>query len=310
MIIDCHSHIASPDILPREFFSGWSDTVGRMLPGPLAGNARLKELFAQMLNDPEAEALGREMDRAGISKTVLLVIDFGLAYPRARFDIEEVHQRHRRIMQRDDRFVAFSGVDPRRGREGLALFEKAVGEWGFSGLKVYPPCGFSPSDPALFPYYEICAQRHLPVLVHIGPSASSLSFKWQQPLEIDTAAMNFPGVNFILGHGACTLADEGALLARFRPNLYLDLSGFQSEGKTRLKRSLKRLCRMGLARKIVFGTDWPIHRFFTSQQGSVEMVRSLAEDGLSAGEIEGILSGNFLALLKGEGTDVVGKSVV
>src|ERR1051326_6062280 len=102
---------------------------------------------------------------------------------------------NKKVIDRSDRFIAFSSVDPRRGKEGVELFEKVVSEWGFRGLKVYSPCGFSPSDKRMFPYYEICSQRRLPVLTHVGPSSASLSFKRSNPLGVDDAALNFPKVN-------------------------------------------------------------------------------------------------------------------
>ena len=66
------------------------------------------------------------MEAAGIDLAVLLVIDFGVVYKDLEMTIEELHLEHRKLLQRSRRFVAFSNIDPRRGREGLDLFEKAV----------------------------------------------------------------------------------------------------------------------------------------------------------------------------------------
>ncbi len=301
MIIDAHAHVASQAMLPERFFEGWIGTLTRSLPlrpSP-AQEERLRGLFMQMREDPGCERLLAEMDEAGIGRTVLLVLDFGLAFEDLGWDIEAVHLAHRRILEKSGRFIAFAGVDPRRGKAGLALFEKAVGEWGFSGLKVYPPCGFSPSDESLYPYYETCAQLGLPVLVHIGPSSSSMAFRFSQPMEMDKAAQAFPKVNFILGHAASLPLPEAMLMAQYRPNIYLDLSGFQQESSgLSLAHLIQGHLSRRLEKRLLFGTDWPIHRFFGSQARWVGEFRKLEAQGLlSPGQLEDILGNNAAQII-------------
>src|SRR5690606_26723281 len=90
------------------------------------------------------------------------------------------------------RFYVFAGVDPRWGLDGIRLFERGVGEYGFHGLKLYPPCGYSPSDPRLYSLYEICASRGLPVLTHVGGTSPALAFDTSDPILLDQAARSFP----------------------------------------------------------------------------------------------------------------------
>jgi predicted TIM-barrel fold metal-dependent hydrolase len=136
-----------------------------------------------------------------------------------------------------------------------------VNEYGFDGIKLYPPCGYSPSDKDLYSYYEVCAARALPVFVHTGPTAASLDFGPAHPLEIDQAARDFPSIPFILGHGGVTHVDVAAYLAAHRRNVYLDIGGFAGAptiGEWPVH--LNRLFRLGLNHKIIFGTDWPLNR--------------------------------------------------
>jgi len=307
MIIDCHSHIASRTVLPPQFFDGWLKTVRAHLPSNLDAMQmeRMDELLRALNEDPQSVKHIAEMETAGIDLAVLLVIDFGIIYKDLPITIEEVHLEHKRLLERSNRFIAFSGVDPRRGKEGLELFEKAVTDWGFRGLKIYAPCGYSPSDKRLFPFYEICSARKLPVLTHVGPSSATLSFRHTNPLGVDTAALNFPNVNFILGHAGVTLYRQAGLIAQYRPNIYLDLSGFQAEvTRGSFRNILKWHLSRGLSRRLLFGTDWPIHRFFGSQQRWVNEIRNCEAAGvLSAEDTENILSGNMKSLLgiTGEG---------
>ncbi len=287
--------------MPPEFFNGWSKTVKSNLSFSLdeVQERRVDELLHELTEDPDCVSMLQEMDQAGIDKAIFLVIDFGLAYKNVPLTIEDIHLAHRKLLDRSDRFLAFSNVDPRRGLEGVDLFEKAVREWGFCGMKLYPPCGYSPDDRMLFPYYEICRQMHLPVLTHIGPTTATLPFRFTRPEHVDDAAFHFPEVNFILGHAAVTHYQDAALLAQYRPNIYLDLSGFQTavnrnEFRTIMNWHLAR----GLARKLLFGTDWPIHRFWGSQRDWVRKFTDLQAESLLTGEdIKNIMGENLRALL-------------
>jgi uncharacterized protein len=284
VIIDSHAHAALEEVLPVQFFDGWIENLERLLPPDADSGQRatLTAMFRRLNQDPGCDRLVAEMDAAGIDRTVLLIIDFGFAYPDQYDRLDKVYAIHRDIMTRHPgRFIVFAGVDPRRAREGCALLERALDEWGFSGLKIYPPCGYSPDSRELDPLYEICGQRRVPVLSHIGPTSPTLSFKHTRPEHIEDAAFRFPNVNFILGHAGVTWREEATLLALHRPNVYLDMSGFQTEWRQGgLDRILAEHKRRGLLRKLLFGTDWPIHRLAGGQVRWVEAFRGCVERGV------------------------------
>ena len=300
MILDCHAHVASPSHLPDAFFHGWAENVCAGAPGP-PDEARMREiegLLRRVNGDPRCERLLAEMDEAGIDRAVLLVIDFGFAFPEPMDRMEANHREVRELMD-TGRFIGFAGVDPRRGAAGQAMLENALGEQGFSGMKLYPPCGYSPSDPALFPFYEVCAAHGAPVLVHTGPTSPRLSFRHARPFEVEEAAFRFPTVNFILAHAGVVWHEDAALLAEFRPNVYLDLSGFQTEVRRGgFAEILHRHLRRGLSRKLLFGTDWPIYRLFGSQKDWVDAVRStVAGLGYPSATADDVLGDNMARVL-------------
>jgi predicted TIM-barrel fold metal-dependent hydrolase len=303
VIIDCHAHLASPRHLPPRFFEGWANTIKRGLPRRLEPReeARLDQLFASLNHDPECSQMLKEMDAAGIDKAVLLVVDFGEAFGKPEIDLESLHLEVARLARVTGRFIGFAGVDPRRGKDGLLLFERALRDWGMRGLKLYPPCGFSPSDPRLFPFYEICAAYRVPVLSHVGPTTSSLSFSHTHPQDLDAAAFQFPKVNFILAHAAVVWNREAALLAEYRPNVYLDVAGFQRELEGgRFAEMMREHMRRNLGRKLLFGTDWPIHRLLGSQKQWVDSLRNLVtERVLSEQQLGCIFGENAAELIPG-----------
>jgi predicted TIM-barrel fold metal-dependent hydrolase len=301
-IIDSHCHIASGEHIPKSFIEG---SVANMVAAFSANGLpvtakKLMAMFDQKMQDPLCDALVTEMSSAGVSKSVLLIADFSFALKDCVLTIEESFQKHRKVLERHpDKFEVFGGVDPRWGKDGLALFERSIVEFGFRGLKLYPPCGYSPSDPALFPFYELCAHHRLPVLLHVGPTSPALSFTTASPFLVDEAAHRFPTVNFILAHGATSFTDECAALCRFRPNVFLDISAFQTLAQQGMESALRKTFSQGINHKVLFGTDWPVFRLQGDQRAFVEAVT--AEDGpmdeLNASEKSLVLHRNIERLL-------------
>jgi uncharacterized protein len=298
--VDFHCHIASAEFFPRSFVDGAVENmaVHFLNRGIPAKREKIAALFLAKMQDANCDELVAQMDEAGIQRSVLLLADFTYALRDTPLTIEEMVQRHRAVMLRHPgRLCAFAGIDPRWGTDGLALFERCAGEYGFHGLKVYPPCGFSPSSALLYPYYEICAQLHLPVLVHIGATSPILDFELARPIHIDKAARDFPGVNFILAHGSVHYPDECAMLCSHRPNVYLDVSGFEIAELARLHAVFLRR----INHKVLFGTDWPFFRMQGTQRDFVD--RLTQNDGvfppnMPSADIRSFFSGNADLLLR------------
>lgn len=297
-IIDGHCHVASTDFTPRSFLEGVIDNVLSALAaqGLRPDRNNLLKLYLEKMQDPDCDELIAEMAEAGIEKAVLLLPDFTYALKDSTLTISEMFDKHHALLQRHpDKFYVFAGVDPRWGIDGIRLFEKAVNEYGFHGLKLYPPCGYSPSDRALYPYYEICAHRGLPVLTHTGATSPALGFETARPIFVDQAALDFPGINFILAHGSVNYVEECTMLCAFRPNIYLDISGFEMTPVEHLNPLLYR----GINHKIIFGTDWPVFRMQGSQKSFVEKL--LDEESplgnLRKNELEAIFHKSISTLL-------------
>lgn len=275
-IIDCHCHIASEEHTPKSFIeSSVANMVVALSAQGLPVTARkLMAMYLNKIQDPHCDTLVSEMEEAGIEKSVLLIADFSYALKDCVLTVQESFEKHREVLLRHPgKFEVFGGVDPRWGKDGLALFERSLVEFGFRGFKIYPPCGYSPSDPALFPFYELCAHHQVPVLVHIGPTAPVLDFSISSPFLLDTAARLFPSVNFILAHGSISFVEECVMMARFRPNVYLDVSGYQTTlGFDPAGGAVKKVVSLGISHKVLFGTDWPVFRLQGTQKNFVDVL--------------------------------------
>lgn len=279
--IDAHCHVAWEGFFPRSFIEGVIDNAATAMvaAGRSVNRRGLLDLYLQKLQDPNCDELLDEMKRARIEKAILLVADFTYALKDCETTVDQMFLAHARILQsHPGSFVVFGGVDPRWGKDGVDLFERSVSQYGFRGLKVYPPCGFSPSDPMMDPYYEICRANNLPVLVHIGPTSPALPFANTNPFQVDGASFRFPEVNFILAHGAVSFVEECAMMCAFRPNVYLDLSAIQGTyGRRWTDASLRSLFARGINHKIIFGSDWPVFRLKCDQPGLMSLL--LGRDG-------------------------------
>ncbi|WP_333737399.1 amidohydrolase family protein [Streptomyces sp. IBSBF 2806] len=274
-IIDFHSHIASGMCFPQSFNDGVVDnmTVALTSRGLPVTREKVARMHAGTLTDPLCDELVAQMDEAGIAESVLLLPDFTFALKDSTHTIAELVEHHRKVVERHPgRFRVFVGVDPRWGADGLALFERAITEYGFDGMKLYPPCGYRLSDEALYPFYEICARYGLPVLTHIGATSPVLDFEIAQPIYVDKAARDFPGIDFVLAHGSVHYPDEVAMLCNNRPNIYVDVSGYEAFGAA----ALNTLFRRGINHKILFGTDWPVFRL---QGRQTDLVEKLDKEG-------------------------------
>lgn len=301
-IIDAQVNLASELAVPRSFIEYQGANAHHRLAahGHSLALHRVIDQVASLYQDDDADQLVAELDAAGVAQAFLIAPDFSHAATCALSPPELAELHHRITLRHPGRFLVFWGVDPRAGQDGLDLFERCVREYGFVGMKLYPPCGYAPSDRRLYPYFELCAQYGLPVLSHTGPGWGPLDFSYGEPLLLDTAARDFPTVDFILGHGGVTHVDEASYLCAHRPNVYLDISQFHSVlSADGWQHHLNRLFRSGISHKILFGTCWPSYRQTRSLASLVKEFGAQGSvfSGVKRAEQRLIMSGNSRRLL-------------
>lgn len=128
---------------------------------------------------------------------------------------------------------------------------------GAVALKIHPVHGgFAANDRALYPAYEVCRQRGVPVVVHCGTSTFPGSMNsYADPILLDEVLRDFPTLNVVLAHGGRGWwYDAAAFLALSRDTVWIELSGLPPR---RLPEYYARHNFARLARKFIFGTDWP-----------------------------------------------------
>jgi uncharacterized protein len=296
-ITDVHSHLYHPDWYPLAFQKQLViDYLRRR--GEQIAEEPVGELKAlnRVLSDKDGSICLRVMDKAGIEKRVLHVIDWGLELGEPVRTVWEINEAVLGICRHhQDRLIGFAGVDPRRS-DAVALVTWAFDQLGAAGLKLHPTSkGWTLADDRVAALVDLAAQRKLPVMVHTGGAVSVLCDENCQPSALLRLAARFRGVDFIAGHSA--FSNWRAFGSDPPPNLWFDISAWQerlpSDGKG-LKAEIQQL----LARfrnRVFFGTDSPFYGFNLafSEAKWIAIVRECAEQ-LGPETVRSVFSGTIL----------------
>ena len=157
----------------------------------------------------------------------------------------------------------------------------ALRERGFRGLKITTPSR-DYDDPAYYPIYERAEELGMPILFHTGIRGGPIDYLLfhprdpvlaesfsreheetgrgttrgaarMQPIFLDTISLAFPRLRIIGAHLGYGLYDSAAAVARWRRNVYFDISGGQVVRRHIVERKMIR--HEILPEKLVFGTD-------------------------------------------------------
>lgn len=294
-ITDVHSHLYYPDWYPQPFQEQLAiDYLRRRRKKEPVG----RELNAlnRVLSDRDGSICLRVMDKAGIEKRALHVIDWGLELGEPLCSIWDINQAVLNICRRhEDRFIGFAGVDPRR-TEAVSLLTWAFDKLGAGGLKLHPTSrGWTLDDDRVAALVDLAAQRKLPVMVHIGGTVSVLCDEHCQPSALLRLSARFAGVNFIAGHSG--FSNWRAFGSDPPPNLWFDISAWQ-ERLSIDGEGVKAEIRQLLARfpnRVFFGTDSPFYGFNMafSEAKWIDAVRECAQQ-LGPGTVHSVFAGAIL----------------
>jgi predicted TIM-barrel fold metal-dependent hydrolase len=298
-ITDVHSHLYHPDWYPQPFQKQLAIDYLLRRRKHIAEEPVGRELNAlnRVLSDKDGSICLRVMDKVGIEKRALHVIDWGLELGEPLCTAWEINEAVLGICRRhQDRLIGFAGVDPRRS-DAVALVTWAFDQLGAAGLKLHPTSrGWTLEDDRVAALVDLAAHRKLPVMVHTGGTVSVLSDEHCQPSALLRLAARFRGVDFIAGHSG--FSNWRAFGSDPAPNLWFDISAWQerlpSDGEG-LKAEIQQL----LARfpnRVFFGTDSPFYGFNMafSEAKWIAVVRECAEQ-LGPETVRSVFSGTVLA---------------
>ncbi|SFU54183.1 amidohydrolase family protein [Butyrivibrio sp. M55] len=267
MIIDVHTHFADESLFSKKFLNG---VVGSYPEYNLDMNI-INALIKKILSDKFCDKLIKQMDEAGIDKSVLLMADFGY---EEKLDWNYFFQKHVDVIKKHpNRLMAFWGCDCRRDNRHVDKFEESIKEYGFKGMKVYPPCGFDLTDNRMNDYYEICCYHGIPVLIHTGASNQDMYNDYDYIQQLKVIQEKFPSLKVVMAHLTTDGFEERVEYCKAHKNCYCDVSAFQREyGKETLAEKIK-VIRDTIPDQVLFGTDWPLYSMMGKQKKWVDYFR-------------------------------------
>ena len=157
---------------------------------------------------------------------------------------------------------------------------------GAVAVKLHPVHGgFSPTHGPLYLVYQRCAELGVPVVFHSGTSTFPGAVnRYGDPAAIDQVAAEVPDLKVVLAHGGRGWwYDAAAFLALARENVWIDLSGLPPQ---RLPDYYARHDLRRLARKFIFGSDWP------GVPGIAANARAVAKLDIDQADLPDVLAGN------------------
>jgi predicted TIM-barrel fold metal-dependent hydrolase len=296
--IDAHVHTWTRDIISKK------DIEARLIAAEHDGTD-------PHLESP-IEALQEAMKGAEIDRAVILPIDSGVNQDMPLTMIEKTDW-HADEVKGDSNLLTFVGLDPRRGEKGLDELERAVKEKNCGGWKMYPPNGFYPDNEEFYPYYELCTELGVPVVVHQGFTPRFKHIKYARPVNVDSVAVDFPKLKIVLAHVGYPWVDEALTIASKNPNVSVDISGWQmlaAKNPDRIYSMITDARMMGVfPNRMLWGSDFPLFEqvmplktwkdFFTK----LELPDTMLEKGqpqVTQDEIESVMWKNAARLFFGE----------
>jgi hypothetical protein len=308
MIIDIHTHLFNTGWVPKGFFYGVARFITHEFAkqGIVESNEAVGEGLMEGSGDPEGEMLLAEMDEAGIDKSVIFPVDFGLALGDPEVPIETVNKNFAELAQKHPgRLCAFASVDPLR-KGALDLWKRCVEEWGMKGLKLHPCSGFYPNQKEVYPLLEKACEWKLPVLIHSGSMMVPLRSKYSQPIHFDDLGADFPDLAIIAAHAGGNFSYPQMIsIMSVKLNIMADISAWQVlaiKSYASFCKALRDLFDFVEPGRILFGSDSPSFRSIMSNKDWVQLIKDLPRNApagiaFTDAEVAALLGGNAQKLL-------------
>ncbi len=270
MVVDAHMHVPRLSTVTAAWMQ-WATEFGR--------DSGWQEAFGPD-GDPVPARLDAMLAAAGVD-TALLFAEYS---PRTT-GIQPFEDLLPLAAHNPDRFRLVANVNPEVHEDPAAEATRQL-RLGAVAVKVHPVHGaFRLDSPGLYRVYDLCAGRGVPVIVHTGGSI----FPGSDPDAGDPKMMSqviedFPGLSVVLAHGGRgPWYADAARMALEAGQVWLDLAGLPPK---KLPGYYAGFDLPALARRWIFGTDWP------GMPGVARNARAVAGLGLPDDILAGVLGGN------------------
>jgi predicted TIM-barrel fold metal-dependent hydrolase len=279
-IIDIHSHwgtkrgytLRTPEELAQQK-STWNSTSTYVTEDEMADYFRRSNVRAVL--------------DFGFTKFIPLgeaaeIHDYGFATERAHRDVILGHWLH---------------IDPHTGADGVRELRRCIDSApGFLGFAVSGSGSGPASDPAWKPFYELCIEARIPVLVFVGTTGLGAGLRGGggillddcHPRHLDHVAVKYPDLTIVAARPGWPWQTETIAVLMHKRNIWYDLHGWSPKYFTPdLKHEIPRRLR----ERILFGADYPL---FTYER----LLRDWRAEGYPEDVLAGVLHDNAVRFLE------------
>jgi predicted TIM-barrel fold metal-dependent hydrolase len=236
------------------------------------------------LYDDEGTIIPARFDEYLAQQGVDVAILFAEYSPKST-GIQAVEDMLPIIDHNPDRFRLMANLNPHLHYPLVGELKRQI-SLGAVGLKLHPVHGtFPPNDRLLYPAYAYCEGENVPIVFHCGTSVfPGATNRYANPELIEDVVRDFPDLTIVLAHGGRGWwYDAAAFMTLMRPNVYIEVSGLPPR---KLPDYYKNFDLERLARKMIFGTDWP------GVPGPGANAQAIADLGLSSETLASVFHEN------------------
>ncbi len=185
-----------------------------------------------------------------------------------------------------------------QGQAWLAELERSLAEHHLVGMRIFPGHEpIYPTDPRLFPLYELCEAYAVPMVIHTGWNSGHPEVAcYNDPKYIVQVAERYLGLKIVIAHFYWPEVEYCYRVTLEYPNIHYDTSGLAdgevilATGQGRIETVLLKVLEEN-RKKIIFGTDYAM----CDRAAHIEMVKRLP---ITAEMREGILWTNAVELFR------------
>jgi predicted TIM-barrel fold metal-dependent hydrolase len=280
-IIDVHSH--------------WGTKRGY----PLQTEAELAQQKATWNSAPrymsEDEMAGYFRDNG-----VAAILDFGFTKFRPLEEMKSLHDYAfaTERAHRDEILGHWIHVDPKMGQDGVRELRRCIDmRLGFIGFAVSSSLSPPASDTAYDPYYRLCIEAKIPVLIFVGttglgaglPGGGGVVLDNCHPRHLDWVAAHYPDLQIVAARPGWPWQTETIAVLMHKRNIWYELHGWSPKYHSP---DLKHEIPRRLKDRILFGGDYPL---FTYER----LIRDWRAEGYSEEVLDNLFHKNAERFLEG-----------
>lgn len=182
-------------------------------------------------------------------------------------------------------------IDPHTVADGLRELRRCIDQApGFIGFAVSGSGSGPASDPAWRPFYELCIEAHVPVLIFVGttglgaglPGGAGIILDHCHPRHLDEVAAKHPKLAIVAARPGWPWQAETIAVLLHKRNIWYEVHGWSPKYFTPdLKHDISRRLR----ERVMFGADYPL---FTYER----LMRDWRNEGYDAETLENVFHRN------------------